>query len=148
MTEHVEYRPAAPRDAEALRVFLSAAGLPAEDADPARQEFLLAVSDGEIVGTAALEIRRGDALLRSVAVAPPARGKGLADALVARVVDHARAFGVRTVWLLTTTAEGWFAKRGFAPVDRSAAPPLIAATSEFRSTCPAEARCMRRVLDA
>jgi amino-acid N-acetyltransferase len=148
MTDHVEYRPAAAGDAEPLRAFLSAAGLPAEDADPARHEFLLAVAGGEIVGSAALEIRRADALLRSVAVSPAARGRGLGDALVSRVLDHARASGVRSVWLLTTTAEAWFARRGFSPIDRAAAPPLIAATSEFRSTCPVDARCMRRVLDS
>jgi amino-acid N-acetyltransferase len=147
MTLPVEYRPASAADTAVIKDFLVAAGLPADDADPARQEFLLAFSGGDLVGSAALEVRRGDALLRSVAVAPQARRHGLGDALVARVLEHARAFGVRTVWLLTTDSDAWFAKRGFTAAERAAAPPAIAATSEFRGSCPASARCMRRVLE-
>jgi amino-acid N-acetyltransferase len=147
MTPDVEYRAAVAADAPAIRALLSVAGLPSEDADPARQEFLVASRAGELVGCAAVEVRRRDALLRSVAVTPAARRQGLGDALVARILDHARALGVSTVWILTTTADPWFGRRGFAPVDRAAAPPAIAATSEFRSTCPAEARCMVRALD-
>jgi amino-acid N-acetyltransferase len=146
MTPDLDLRPATAADAAALRAFLAAAGLPAEDVDPARQEFLLAFRSGELVGCAAVEVRRADALLRSVAVAPAARGQGIGEKLVSRVLEHARAFGVETAWLLTTTAEPWFARRGFVVSDRRAAPPAIAATSEFKTVCPASARCMVRPL--
>jgi amino-acid N-acetyltransferase len=146
MTLPVEFRPATHADAEALRAFLSAANLP-DEVDPAKQEFLLAVRDDAIVGSAALEVRRGDALLRSVAVAAELRGKGLGDALVTRMLAHARATHVHTVWLLTASADAWFAKRGFAPVERAAAPPVIAAIPHFRSSACADARCMRRSLE-
>jgi amino-acid N-acetyltransferase len=147
MLPHVEFRPATAADADALRSFLSAAGLPA-DADPAREELLLAVRGDAIVGCVGLEVRRGDALLRSLAVAPEQRGSGLGDALLGRMLAHARAIHVDAVWLLALGGtEGWFAKRGFAAVDRAAAPPAIAATAQFKASACAEARCMRRALD-
>jgi N-acetylglutamate synthase-like GNAT family acetyltransferase len=146
MTLHVEFRPATPADADALRTFLSAAGLP-EDVDPSRQEFLLATQGDAIVGSAALEVRRGDALLRSLAVAPALRGQGLGDALLERMIAHARAIHVDTVWLLVESAQPWFEKRGFAAVDRAAAPPALASSSQFRSAACAAARLLRRSLD-
>ena len=147
MSLHVEFRPATEADAESLRAFLSAAGLP-DDADPARGEFLLAVDGDAVVGTAALEVRRGDALLRSLAVAADRRRQGLGEALLGRMLAHARAIHVDTVWLLAAGgAEAWFAKRGFTAVERAAAPPAIAASASFKAGARAEARCMRRTLE-
>jgi amino-acid N-acetyltransferase len=147
MTLHVEFRPATAADAGALQTFLSAAGMPAE-ADPAREEFLLAVDGDAIRGSAALQVKRGDALLCALAVAPEARGKGLGDALLGRILAHARAIHVDTVWVLAADAEPWFAKRGFVPVDRAAAPPAIAASARFKASAAAGARCMRRPLES
>ena len=102
--------------------------------------------DGCLLGTAATE-RHGDvALLRSVAVHAPARGHGLGRALVERALADARDAGAREAWLLTETAEPFFAGLGWTRADRAAAPAAIRATLEFTSACPATAIAMRRPL--
>ena len=146
MMPPVERRPAAVEDLPAIQRLLAEAGLPAADLDLARQEFLLAFDGAALAGCAAVERRGPAVLLRSVAVAPALRGRGLAADLVSRVLEHAGACGARTAWLLTTGAAPWFAKRGFEEVPRASAPEGIRATTEFRETCPASAICMRRAL--
>jgi len=102
--------------------------------------------DGCLLGTAATE-RYGDvAFLRSVAVHAPARGHGLGRALVERALADARAAGAREAWLLTETAEPFFASLGWSRADRADAPAAVAASVEFVSACPATAIAMRRRL--
>lgn len=100
--------------------------------------------DGCLLGVAATE-RHGDcALLRSVAVHAPVRGHGLGRALVDRALADARAGGAREAWLLTETAEPFFAGLGWTLADRSDAPADVAASVEFASACPTTAIAMRR----
>jgi N-acetylglutamate synthase-like GNAT family acetyltransferase len=102
--------------------------------------------DGCLLGVAATE-RYGDvAFLRSVAVHAQARGNGLGRVLVERALADARAAGAREAWLLTETAESFFARIGWARASRDAAPAAIAASVEFTSACPATAIAMRRPL--
>ena len=92
---------------------------------------------------------RGDAgLLRSLAVAADRRGGGLATRLVDALEARARTLGIRTLYLLTTTAEAFFARRGYAPADRATVPDAILATEEFRGICPSTAACMAKPLVA
>ena len=57
-----------------------------------------------------------------------------------------RAEGLRTIVLLTQTAESFFAKRGYALTPREQVPEPIRQTAEFRSLCPATAACMSKAL--
>ncbi len=98
--------------------------------------------DNRTVAFAGLEGDGKDALLRSVVVVSGLRKSGLATKLVAAMCDAAAKNGVRRLWLLTTTAEGFFAKLGFDKIDRSSAPPSIASTTEFATLCPSSAVCM------
>lgn len=102
--------------------------------------------DGGLLGVAATERHGSSALLRSVAVHGPARGRGLGRALVKRALADARAAGARDAWLLTETAEPFFAGLGWERVERGAAPPAVAASVEFASACPIGAIAMRRSL--
>ncbi len=102
--------------------------------------------DGCLLGTAATE-RCGDvAFLRSVAVHEPVRGHGLGRALVERALADARAAGAREAWLLTETAEPFFAGLGWTRAERTDAPAEVAASVEFASACPITAIAMRRPL--
>jgi amino-acid N-acetyltransferase len=134
---------AGPGDEAALRAFLQSAGLPAADVDPRRQEYLLAHEGGALVGTIGLEIHGQDGLLRSLAVAPHQRGRGLAAKLHDGALELARSRGLRTVYLLTTTAESYATRRGFERIPRSEVPPGILALPQFRGLCPGTAVCMR-----
>jgi amino-acid N-acetyltransferase len=102
--------------------------------------------DGCLLGVAATERYGRVALLRSVAVHAPARGHGLGGALVERALDDARAAGAREAWLLTETAEPFFAALGWSRAKRTDAPPPVASSVEFVSACPTTAVAMRRAL--
>ena len=97
-------------------------------------------------GLVGLEIRGDVALLRSLVVAPGRRGSGEGSALLEHAEQHARASGVRTLYLLTTTAEKFFARHGYSHVPRDAAPAPIRATREFAGICPASSAFMKRDL--
>jgi amino-acid N-acetyltransferase len=64
-----------------------------------------------------------------------------------QIITRARRAGVRELYLMTTTAEKFFARRGFVRVDRSAAEPTLKDTREWRDLCPASAAVMRLKLD-
>jgi thioredoxin type arsenate reductase len=104
--------------------------------------YVVARRRGAVVGVAALEICGDVGLLRSVAVDAAERGSGLGVTLVANRLSSARGVSLHSVYLLTTTAAPFFARFGFTPVARDAAPAALQATSEFASLCPALAVCM------
>ena len=88
------------------------------------------------------------ALLRSLAVAPAWQGLGLGSALLAHAEQAARQRGVQALYLLTTTAEAFFARRGYVRLSREAAPPVLHRTAEFAALCPASAVGMTKALDS
>lgn len=125
---------------------LDHAGLPSADlTEPGRRFYRLDDEDAPI-GWAGLEPFGPDALLRSVVMAADRRGSGVGHRLVAEVAAVARGLGVERLWLLTTTAAGFFARLGFEPVDRAAAPDAIRGSREFRDICSASATCMTRAV--
>jgi amino-acid N-acetyltransferase len=133
-------------DWPAIEALLAACGLPREGARDHLAGFRVVERDGVVIACAGLE-RHGDhGLLRSLAVAAPARGEGHGDALLSASLAEARAAGLRDVSLLTTTAADYFAARGFARVAREALPAALAASAELRGACPASAIAMKRDL--
>ncbi|MEZ5959067.1 MAG: arsenic resistance N-acetyltransferase ArsN2 [Hyphomonadaceae bacterium] len=87
-----------------------------------------------------------DALIRSIVVKPEARGSGVGAALVEALAEHARREGVERLWLLTNGSASFFERLGWAPAERSAAPPDIAASRQFSGLCPASSTLMVRAL--
>lgn len=142
----VRYGPAAPEDLGAIRALLERLHLPAADVGAANQSFLVARLGDEVVGCVALEEYGDDALLRSLAVAPRLQGTGVGKALHALIGAEAERRAVRAVYLLTTTAEQFFARAGFTRIDRASVPAALGASAEFRSLCPASAVCMVKLL--
>ncbi|HEU0300396.1 MAG TPA: arsenic resistance N-acetyltransferase ArsN2 [Longimicrobium sp.] len=139
--------PARPADFDAIVRLLDEAGLPHEDLTPAHLEHFLVLREGDaIAGVVGMEAAEDAGLLRSLAVPRARRGGGLASRLVDALEEHARAAGIRTLYLLTTTAEGFFARRGYSRADRDGVPEAIAATAEFRGICPSTAACMGKAL--
>ncbi len=102
--------------------------------------------DGSLAGCVGLESYCDVGLLRSLAVAPRARSGGLGTMLVERLVDLARSKGVKTLYLLTTTAEEYFPRFGFERLAREDADPKLEASTELQGACPASAVLMRRKL--
>lgn len=135
---------AAPGD---LASALEAAGLPPVSVSSATTVYQFVGTAGPI-GWAALEICDKAALLRSVVVAEGHRGTGVGAAMVRAVIRQARDDGMKELWLLTETGRGFFARQGFALVDRASAPAAIRNTSEFAAICPRSADCMTMRLSA
>jgi N-acetylglutamate synthase-like GNAT family acetyltransferase len=142
-------RRAMPSDEPAVAALLTAAALPLDGVHEALRCFVVAEDAGAIVGVAGIEecgTAGEHALLRSVAVAPAWRNRGLGRVLVTRAIAEAEARGVRALYLLTTTAEGYFPGFGFTVTTRDAAPDDVRATAEFRGACPASAAVMMLAL--
>jgi amino-acid N-acetyltransferase len=142
----VALRRAAPADAAALERLLADQALPRDGVVEWLDHFWVAEQDGTVVGAAGVELYGDAALLRSVAVDPAWRGSGLGRLLTERALEEAQGAGARDVYLLTTTAERYFPRLGFACVAREAAPPALAASAEFRGACPASAVLMHRAV--
>lgn len=148
LTAEAKLRQAQPRDLPGIEQLLTAANLPLAGVAETLPGFVVAESGGTIVGTAALEVCCDDALLRSVAVAPEWRSRGLGRALVTRVIADAEARGLHALYLLTTTAEHYFPSFGFRQITRDDVPSDIRSTEEFQGACPASAVVMCRVCAA
>jgi amino-acid N-acetyltransferase len=134
------------REVEAL---LTEAQLPVSDLATRRSLHLLGVREGgALVGVVGIEVCEEVGLLRSLAVGPARRNSGLGTALVSDAEAWAAKRGVKTLYLLTTTAARFFAKRGYQATTRSEAPAAIAATAQFKDLCPASSTFMRKVLAA
>jgi amino-acid N-acetyltransferase len=130
-------------DLDAIHALLEANQLPLDGLDAHLANAFVARDGGRIVGAAALEIYDEGGLLRSVVVAEPARGAGIARGLVDAVLTLARTRGLPAVYLLTTTAPDYFAKLGFATVTRQDVPSGVQRSVEFTSACPASATVMK-----
>jgi amino-acid N-acetyltransferase len=137
-------RPAVPADLAAVEMLLTANHLPIDGVRESLAHFVVAESNGALVGVAGLEVCCEHALLRSVAVSAAWRSRGLGRALVTRVISDAEARGIAALYLLTTTADGYFPSFGFAQVARAEVPADVQQTVEFQSACPASATVMRR----
>jgi amino-acid N-acetyltransferase len=139
-------RPARPDDLPRVERLLAEAALPLDGVAEALPGFVVAEHDGDLVGVAGLEVCCDNALLRSVAVAPAWRSRGLGRQLVTRAISEAEARGIRALYLLTMTAEHYFPSFGFRTVARDDVPADVRATGEFRDACPASATVMARPL--
>jgi amino-acid N-acetyltransferase len=133
-------------DTPAVHSLLRACRLPIDGVPDDAAAFLVAESDGRVVGCAGLERHGPDALLRSVAVAVERRGARVASELCDLAEERALGLGVRKLFLLTETAERFFARRAYARLDRALAPPHIAASRELAGVCPQSAVLMCREL--
>ncbi|MHB8478225.1 MAG: arsenic resistance N-acetyltransferase ArsN2 [Steroidobacteraceae bacterium] len=126
---------------------LQAQGLPISDVtDEHLEHFFFMGSDVSPSGLVGLEIYGTDALLRSLAVRETARRKGFGSALIARAEQYASSKSVRSIYLLTTTAETFFKRLGYERIERSQAPPRIERTREFADLCPASSAFMLKCL--
>jgi len=131
----------------AVKQLLFESGLPISDITTQHlQHFFGCGSILGLEGVIGLELFGEAALLRSLAVASSRRGSGVGSALVAHAERHARDQGVQSLYLLTTTAEKFFLRRGYTRIPREAAPASIQGTKEFSGICPASSAFMVKQL--
>ena len=81
------------------------------------QEFWVAELAGEVVGCGALHVLWSDlGEVRTVAVDPKVRGKGIGHAIVDRLLEVARELQLQRLFVLTFETE-FFGRHGFAEVE-------------------------------
>jgi len=138
-------------DEAGVASLLTSSNLPLDGVREALQCFVVAEAEGAIVGVAGIEAcgaQGKHALLRSVAVTPEWRSKGLGRTLVNRAIAVAEERGAKALYLLTTTADTYFPSFGFARTSRDAVPDDVRATAEFQGACPDSATVMVRTASA
>jgi amino-acid N-acetyltransferase len=130
-----------------MRQLLTRCGLPHEDLTPEHlSHFWVIKEKGEILGTVGLEIHGQSALLRSLAVDPRFRKRGLAQQLTEKAEEYAASLKIEELYLLTMTAGSFFLKRGYQRIERNSAPPAIRGTAEFQGLCPVSSVLMVKQL--
>jgi len=102
------------------------------------QMFHVAEADGAVVGCCALEIIWSDlAEIKSLAVAPGQKGRGLGRALVEAAVEQARRLGVPKVFALTLEPR-FFERVGFSVVEKEDLPMKVWSDC---ARCPKQQEC-------
>ena len=144
----MKIKKATKRDLDAVEQLLSANDLPLDGVKENFSGFVVAEEGGRIIGAVGLEKFGSVALLRSAVVSRERRSGGVGRRLVERVLEYAEKGGIEELYLLTTTAEDYFPRFGFARTTRSAVPTAIKASAEFRGACPDTATVMTRRIAA
>lgn len=142
----VDVRRATTADLQSVHTLLSQSNLPLDGVSDCIERFFVAEAGGTIVGSIGMERHGPFALLRSAAVSQPLQGRGIGSRLVEELIADAERQGVSAMYLLTTTAEGYFPSFGFQQVDREAVPSDLADSPELKGACPASAIVMRKAL--
>ena len=137
-------RKAKNQDLDAVGSLLIANDLPVEGVKENFSSFVVAEDEDAIVGAIGLEKFGSVALLRSAVVSNDHRGSGIGRGLVERILECAGEDGIEELFLLTTTAEDYFPRFGFALTTRSAVPAAIKTSAEFQGACPDTALVMTR----
>ena len=139
-------RTATPDDLGSIARLLTAHDLPTAGVRDHLGGFVVAAHDSTLLGCAGVEQHGEVGLLRSVAVVEGLGGHGVGTGLVRAALERARALGLHELYLLTTTAAGYFPRFGFETVGRDALPSALSASEELQGACPASAVAMRLTL--
>src|SRR5207253_4016908 len=131
--------PATAADVDQIKALLAASDLPLAGVDEHWKTFIVAREGNAIVACGGSEAYQVVALIRSVAVAPTHRSRGLGRRIVRQLLDRLASRGLREFYLLTTTAEDYFRKRGFKTIDRDEVHPQLLGSREFQDACPESA---------
>ena len=121
--------------------------LPFEDIEKHFENFLIAKINNTAIGLIGMEKYSHIALLRSFAIKKEFQNSGTGKMLLDALKQLAKDSGISEFYLLTTTADRYFAKNGFSRLSRENLPPEIQNTEEFKGLCPASAICMKHSLN-
>ena len=142
----VVLRPAVPSDRAAVDALLAGAGLETDGLHT--EDLIVALSaDADVVGAVALERFGSSSMLRSLAVAPEARGTGIGRRLTIAALEVARWSGVGEVHLYTENAQGLFSAFGFEPVSGQLIKDACADSALVGGQCCTTATAMRLVFE-
>lgn len=123
---------------------LKECSLPISDLKVGDDCFFYGIYDGSrLISCIGVELFGDVALLRSLAVSSSEQRKGKGRVLVEYVECFCKSMGVKSIYLLTSTASLYFSTLGYKPVARSIVPDVIKASTQYSSVCPDSATIMR-----
>jgi len=127
----------------AVEALLSANNLPTDDLSALQSnDFLYCGQRDKPYGAIGLQVTGTVGLLRSLVVSQDGRHQGCGTALVAALESKARQAGIVDLYLLTETAQAFFARLNYSIIPRDSAPSTIKDTPEFSGLCPDSAILM------
>lgn len=127
-------------DFPAIVDLLTRSGLPVEGVRPDAGTYYIAKA-GSMLGVLGVETCATAAVLRSFAVEPAARKAGIGKVLVEHVLAKLKTSGYADLYLLTNTAEGYFANYGFTDTGRGQLPAEVLSSAIFTADCCASCSC-------
>lgn len=145
-THEIAIAPATAADVEPIKALLLENHLPTAGVDEHWKTFLVVRDGGRLIACGGAEAYQLAALVRSIAVRTEYRRTGLGRRIVRELLDRLSSHGLREFYLLTTTAEDYFVRRGFKKIDRDEIHPQLLASRELQDACPDTAVCMRLVM--
>ena len=122
---------------------LSHYNLITQDIDLNYQLFYGIKKKQKYVAIGGLEYHRPYGLIRSIAVDPEQQLRGYAKHICEALKKQALADNLVELYLLTETAEKFFAKQNYLLIDRADVPSSIKSTSQFSTLCPDDAKVMK-----
>jgi amino-acid N-acetyltransferase len=134
-------------DYDAVSSLLINSKLQISDLTPeALTHFLGIREEATITAVGGIEVYGPVALLRSIAVAGSSKGQGYGLQIVHALEAGARRTGIETLYLLTESADAFFARLGYRHTARDDVPAAIRTTAQFSALCPESAACMAKHL--
>ncbi len=144
---NITYRMADKAELPVIADLLTKNKLPASDITDIPVDFIIATdANNQVIGSIAVERFERDGLLRSFAVDEAYRDQKIGSSLFDRLIAYSLRSGITNLHLLTSTAEKYFAAKGFVVLNREEAPASIKSTTEFSQLCPSSSAYMKRVL--
>jgi N-acetylglutamate synthase-like GNAT family acetyltransferase len=126
-----------------IEVLLGRCNLPTADCREQLQNFTGIIEGDKLIVVGAVQYHAPVALLRSIAVHPEFRGRGLAAIMTNYLLEKLKSHNVNEIYLLTETAVSYFERFGFSVIERQAVADYIKTTRQFEFLCPTTAQAMR-----
>jgi amino-acid N-acetyltransferase len=99
-----------------------------------------------LIGTIGLESYDKEGLLRSFSLDFEVQNKGFGSQILTIFEGKIKERGIHNLYLLTTTAEGFFEKNNYETISREDVSEAIRQTAEFKGVCPSSAIVMKKVI--
>jgi len=133
-------------DMNLVKELLNEAELPVDDIKLGKVLLFMFYQKNKFVGISGLEQYGSQGLLRSLVVKTSLRNKSFGRQIVDLTIERAQKLTIQRLYLLTTTASGFFKNLGFNQIAKSQAPMEVQGSAEFTILCPDDAVCMEKEL--
>ena len=140
---NMNIRKATENEYRAIIHLLASNQLPTADIYEKNITLFVGVIENEIVATIGIERYGNEALLRSLCIKEGFKNQKLGEKMLSYLLNFCAAENIKTLYLLTTTAEQYFVRYGFEKITRDETPKTIQNTREFQDICPASAVVMK-----